>query len=278
MTSKTKRTKHKKTPQERSDEHTTAFIAAHYGQKVSVRTQAGFDLDVVCGDRVGDLILRTGIFEPELSHLFSKLMAGARRVIDLGANIGYFSCLAAMREPGARIVAVEPNPALAAIARGNFSRLPADIRLLELAVSEKAGSLELVFPMGRPSLGTLGQLEKKAKYGETQRVTVPVETMKYVLEEVGEGDIDLMKTDLEGMDVRVLCSLSEAEAARFANIICEFNEDRLAQCQSSRADLMRASWLHQFDVYVVGYLGTPYKADSLAEFPVGCETLWLRRK
>src|SRR5882757_2666549 len=52
-------------------------------------------------------------FEPATVALFAALARQARAIVDVGANVGVFSLLAARLQPEARILAFEPQPVVA---------------------------------------------------------------------------------------------------------------------------------------------------------------------
>jgi FkbM family methyltransferase len=54
-------------------------------------------------------------------YRFGTYPTGAKHVIDLGANVGIFSMMAALTDPSCRVTAVEANPALVEVARRNLS-------------------------------------------------------------------------------------------------------------------------------------------------------------
>jgi tRNA G37 N-methylase Trm5 len=62
-------------------------------------TRYGFKL-------VGNPAMQSGTFEPDETRFLESSLAKADTFVDIGANIGYFSCLA--RSLGKRVVAVEP--------------------------------------------------------------------------------------------------------------------------------------------------------------------------
>ena len=80
-------------------------------------TRASLDL--------GDLIQRLvylGCYEPEETEVVSSYLRPGMTFVDGGANVGYFTCLAAsLVGPTGRLVAIEPDPVL-------FNRLERTIR------------------------------------------------------------------------------------------------------------------------------------------------------
>src|SRR3546814_11734989 len=75
-----------------------------------------------------------GEYEPELAKLFLKYLDPSRDVIDIGANIGFFSVLAGRRLSTGRVLSVEPTDAA-------FARLSMNVQLT--GVSDRA-----IFPQG----------------------------------------------------------------------------------------------------------------------------------
>lgn len=73
--------------------------------------------------------------------------AGIRRVLDVGANIGWFALAARSHFPTAVIHAYEPNPAAVALLRRNTETL--DVITYAEAVGANAGWVSLTMPDGR---------------------------------------------------------------------------------------------------------------------------------
>jgi FkbM family methyltransferase len=61
------------------------------------------------------------IFEPAVADAYGVADFPADLIVDVGANIGAFSCRASRSHPGAPVYAFEPNPDAARQARANFA-------------------------------------------------------------------------------------------------------------------------------------------------------------
>ena len=266
------------TPAERKQARVAEFISKNLGRWLMLRTHQGFDLEMLCDDSVTRRLLEHGGFESELAELIPTLSSEHGAVIDLGANVGFFTCLIGKCQPSARIVAVEPNPTLVDVLRRNLARNNVSATVLAAAIGTQAGATTLRFPENRPSRGTLGTLPNAARFSAIREVDVEVVTWERVFQASGDERVRLIKMDLEGYDVTALTSLSVELAARVDNITCEFNEKRLAQCGSSRLDLNSAPWLDDFEPWVVDCAAVPLRLVSLNDFPTESETLWLRRR
>ncbi|WP_310962183.1 FkbM family methyltransferase [Nocardioides terrisoli] len=78
----------------------------------------GFELEVDLHD---SLQLARGSYEPEEVAWYKEHVKPGDRVLELGANIGYFTCLyARLVGPDGRVVAYEPDPRLHAICQRNL--------------------------------------------------------------------------------------------------------------------------------------------------------------
>ena len=70
---------------------------------------------------LGNSLLQPGGYEPIMSSILPRLLRAGDVFIDVGANEGYFSLLAATAQPAALIHAIEPEPANAAVLQRNVS-------------------------------------------------------------------------------------------------------------------------------------------------------------
>src|SRR5581483_11725643 len=66
----------------------------------SMQTNYGFTL-------AGDPRMASGDFEPDEVRVFVELLDGSDAVLDVGANVGFYSCLAASR--GKHVLSFEPS-------------------------------------------------------------------------------------------------------------------------------------------------------------------------
>jgi FkbM family methyltransferase len=83
-----------------------------YLGEIELLNLPGFQLYVSREDLgVGVPLLRTGAYEPEIGTVFRRYVKPGMAVLDIGANIGYFTMLSASIVGSSGIVvAVEPNP------------------------------------------------------------------------------------------------------------------------------------------------------------------------
>jgi FkbM family methyltransferase len=126
-----------------------------------------------------------GAYALELPH-------DPRLIFDLGANAGYAAVYFALRWPRVRVLAVEPDPSNAALARRNTAPLP-QIDVVEGAVWPRREQL-VVEDVGKGAWGM-----RVRESGEGRRVNAV--TIAELFERVGADWVDLVKIDIEGSEL-----------------------------------------------------------------------------
>jgi FkbM family methyltransferase len=143
--------------------------------------------------------MQKGAFEEEETTLIRRHLTQSEAFIDVGANIGFYSCLA--RSLGKSVVAVEPL-------NGNLNHLYANL------IENKWSDVE-VFPVGlsdQPGLSVLyGASSTGASLignwaGASKRIrrVIPVSTLDILLGERFAGKKLFIKIDVEGVEYQVL--------------------------------------------------------------------------
>src|ERR1035441_8909471 len=90
----------------------------------------------------GNKSMASGIVEKKEIDLFLKHLQGVSTCIDIGANIGLYTCLAARH--GKHVVAVEPMPSNLKFLYRNLVRNDfADVEVFPLALSSSGGILRI---------------------------------------------------------------------------------------------------------------------------------------
>ena len=161
-------------------------------------------------DLVGRALAISGVWEPNVTANFRRVVAPGDVCLDIGAHIGYYTLLAArLAGPGGHVYAFEPHPA-------NYRSLCLNVELnglenatvVERAVGPEARGVELYEGPGTNSgLATLSpELAAKTSPGRTLRVDVGPVTAA-----VPESDLTrvrVIKIDVEWYELEVLRSLT----------------------------------------------------------------------
>lgn len=150
-------------------------------------------------------------FEPDLVPSFLARIGTARRFVDVGANFGFYSMLAAAVNRSVEIHAVEPNPAMAELLAETAARNGADIVVHELALSDRSGTASLSLRGGLSSL--------VASRWEQDDVLQSVRTERF--DDRFPDGADLVKIDAEGAEPAVLAGMERAFAGSRPTILCE---------------------------------------------------------
>lgn len=139
-------------------------------------------------------------WEPELAPYWRAACSGANRIMELGANIGYFSVIGGLATSG-QYFAVEPHPVSAAILRKNIdlNGLDDTVHAIQAAASPHEGhrqvalNVPVVDRYGAPA-GAFVDPEDQIR---ENRTSLLVETIP--IAELLDGS-DLIKMDVEGME------------------------------------------------------------------------------
>jgi len=153
-------------------------------------------------------------------HHVYPLRADDRVIVDAGANVGLFACWAAIRNPRARIYAIEPSP-------DNIGRLVEHLRMngledrVQLFESALSASERTVWLADNPNGSQMRHVTSKPTDGGR---TVPALPLAEVLARVPEERIDFLKVDIEGSEYEVLMAADADQLARVRRISLEYHE------------------------------------------------------
>jgi len=160
-------------------------------------------------DNAGHAVLPycIGKYEREFTLLFLKFLRRLRpgeSVVDLGANVGYYSIMAAWHlRPfqGSLVFAFEPNPyAFNYLERNKALNRLDNLVTVQQAVSDRKGRITLYI---NPNGITFGSLQPYLSH-LTQACEVPVTTLDEFLLSYSDTKIALIKMDIEGAELLAL--------------------------------------------------------------------------
>lgn len=140
-------------------------------------------------------------------------------LLDVGANIGFWSLRFAYTFPQASIYAIEANPITFQVLFENIQiNKFHNITPVHVGVSDGFGE----FPLYRNDTGNRGgDSFALGMTGRNRSVMVPVKPLATILADAGLTSIDVMKIDIEGFEERVLTSFfSEAPRSLWPRFIC----------------------------------------------------------
>jgi FkbM family methyltransferase len=151
-----------------------------------------------------------------MDRLYSRFVNPGDLVFDIGAHVG--DRVAVFRRIGARVVAVEPQPALIRTLKLLYGRDRA-LAIEPVAVGRRAGMLELKLNVDNPTVSTASEAFRKAAHGAsgwegqawTRTIRVPVTTLDALF--TRHGTPAFIKIDVEGSEADALAGLTRPSAA-----------------------------------------------------------------
>lgn len=155
-------------------------------------------------DTIQRMILLFKVWEPGVSAVIEANLRPGDVFVDIGANIGYDSLLAASL--GADVVAVEAAPSTFGRLVGNLDRNPdlgCRVRAVNVAVSDRPGELDL-YEFGPSNTGATTTIA--ARHG-TRCATVRAARLGDILTAAERSAVRLIKMDVEGAEPAILDDL-----------------------------------------------------------------------
>ncbi len=180
-------------------------------------------------------------FEPDLGEFFRRFLKPGMVVLDVGANIGHYTLLAAKRVyPGGFVHAFEPAPAEYHELNANvgLNRLE-NVLANQLAICDREGEATLQICQG--GLGLYNSLGAPLREGNVVSVQVRCTTLDSYVRSAGIGKVDLLKMDVEGAElaaIRGAAALLEGPDAPI--VVCEFCDAAAVGMGHSTRELRQA--------------------------------------
>jgi len=164
---------------------------------VTARLPGDVEIEVDSRDPMGKAIYLYGSYEYEVTQLFQELMKPHSVFFDVGANVGYYSLLAASR---AKLVfAFEPMKEIFDRLAKNVKRNGlSNITMMNAAVAERDGDVTIFAQASSENTG-LASLHSSAGASPEQ---VPAVTLDTLMRDHRLERVDLIKVDIEGAEVR----------------------------------------------------------------------------
>jgi FkbM family methyltransferase len=153
---------------------------------------------------------------PAMGRLYAQFVKPGDLVFDIGSHVG--DRVAAFRRLGARVVAIEPQPALVKTLRLIYGRDP-NVTIEATAIGRAAGEIELSLNIDNPTVSTASADFIAAAAGAPgwqgqtwgKRVRVPLTTIDALI--ARHGVPAFIKIDVEGFEAEALAGLTKPVAA-----------------------------------------------------------------
>jgi FkbM family methyltransferase len=161
-------------------------------------------------------------YEQATTEIFRQIVKPDMVVVDVGANVGYFSLLSAeLVGQGGTVYAFEPEPKNHELLKKNIElNSYSNIQSIEMAVSDQCGSTQLflsALDSGSHSIYDAGARAVRGNH------LVTTTTLDAFLAGEAWPNVDLVKIDVEGAELKVLAGMERlTERSHAFNLIIEF--------------------------------------------------------
>jgi FkbM family methyltransferase len=185
-----------------------------------LRFAARFDLNEP--GTIDDVMMRNEYFTER-----NKLRNGAT-VVDVGANIGAFSIVAAMRAKGVKVFSFEPHPDTFARLEKNvgLNALGSAVTPLNFAIAERKGTLKLFVHPTISGANTVAPYRAHLDFVEAgDSIPVSAITLEDAFRECKVETCDFLKLDCEGAEFGIIASVPDSVLRKVRHIAMEYHRD-----------------------------------------------------
>jgi FkbM family methyltransferase len=184
-----------------------------------------------------------------LHRLIDRLVGPGATVVDVGANIGYNTVYAAQRVgPTGRVIAIEPATDNVRILRDNVTANALGNVAVHMAAAGRAHEQRALFLRG--DVSAVNSLFEESVYA----TVTGVEQVRVVpLDDLVEGEADLVKIDVEGAELDVVAGMERLLRRPAIRLIVEWHP-RLQEAAGYAAEaLPQALLAHGFSLRAAGH-------------------------
>jgi len=208
---------------------------------------------------IGREVLLNGIWEPEVTNFICPKLSHGMTVIDVGADIGYYTLLFARRvgEQG-RVIAFEPIPAARERLEDNVELNGyTNVTICDFALFSSKGQVILEGPL------QLSRINPAKTKTENKDIHVETRVFDECLLELEVQRIDLVKIDVEGAELEVLRGMEESLTKYHPNLLVEVHPKHLSHFDYSPGDLLRFLDGRNYRVDPVDSTSLEFKGDNV---------------
>jgi len=189
------------------------------------KTRRGFRIFTRPGDLTSDWIKLYGQHEAGTEKFILEHLRPASTFLDIGANIGYFSLLAAVTG-AAKVVSFEPQRPIADLLQQSVAhnRIEASARVERLALSNAPGTARMTSCPGNTGHSRLAGIDEQG----AQPYPVAVAVLDEWLKVNPVGPVSVCKIDTEGAELQILQGMAQLLEREGPAIVIEIIDDFLA--------------------------------------------------
>lgn len=233
------------------------IIKYDLGQKIILNLDDWISLQLfLCG---------TYLMEKKETKFFKKIVKRDYVVIDIGANIGYYTLMAAARvgEKG-KVYSFEPSSSTFRILKENINiNNFKNVRLIKMAFSDRTGKVKL-YQADKTNIGA-------TSIGIPKNFSGTFEEVKCIgLDEFIQKEeikrVDVIKIDVEGAEVKVLNGMKKLLSTQNPKVLIEIKEEMLNQLGYHKEDVYNFFKNYRYIAYDIKnskIIKTPTEGDLI---------------
>jgi FkbM family methyltransferase len=237
-------------------------------KRIPIVLTTGDRFVVQVGDQISEGIYSLGCHEAALTSILLPMLRPGMTVLDIGANIGYFTVMAAKRvAPSGRVHAFEINEKVLTLLKENIRVAGVDnVVVAESAVTQESGSIDFFVPKsGDEAEGTT---RPSQRYDSVQKVTVPATSIDDYVSRNAIERVDLIKIDIEGGESAALSGAAQLLSGAHKPIL--FFEALDSACANhgitwlDTIDTVRRFGYRVYQIDTANYVGLPQETAAAA--------------
>jgi FkbM family methyltransferase len=205
-----------------------AWLFRHFGwrpRRFTCRTAFGMRIRGSSTDLIQRFIYYFGVWEPDITRWMLSRLSPGDCMVDVGANVGYYSLLAASRvERVGSVVAIEASPAIHFLLKSNIKLNGLrNVRVVHAAAADQRGTL-MVHP---GSADNIGQTHTRDLAGDALGVPVTALPLTDILTADELERVRIVKIDVEGGEAAVVRGMQALlpRLPRHAEILIEISPE-----------------------------------------------------
>lgn len=195
-----------------------------------------------------------GQFEPEEIKLIKKIIRPGDTFVDVGANIGYHTVIAAKTVgPKGQVHAIEPFSSNVNLIKKNIIANNLSNVQVHPIVTGHQNKTVMLNAYSDYAYNSLYKLDRQTFYNQ---IKVPMKKIDTLVENLHIKNIKLIKIDVEGAELRVLQGARETLVSQKPDIICEIEDSNLTTQRHTVKSVIKY-------IYSLGYHGYQIKPHKL---------------
>jgi len=207
-------------------------------------------------DAIAREVCFTGRYEPQETFLLQRLLTPGQTFVDVGANWGYFTMLAAARVGSSgRIISIEPHPQILALLKANVVQNGISwATVVEAAIAASQGTKTLNgFDPAGDKWGT-SFLTGSHSTDREQSFEVVTARLDDVLDAHGVDRVDLLKMDIEGAEALAIKGMTRGlVSGRYPRILLELHPQLITSHGTTAQDVLSELLQHGYRAWRIDH-------------------------